>query len=484
MSESVTPTSEPAYITKLALSAAPFNNKVEAALYFGGGQAGHRLNLLLHLVRASDKVANLVAKQGYGKSTLLNQFQQRTGDEIRLCVVDAKQHVDIATILGQCLVSLGVSGDEARSTDDPLSVFKTRLAQLQRLSITPVIVIDNAELLSESLRSELEVWLGWQESNHFLLQAIIASATPFSLLDTGQSRLQIVTLPALSEMELPAYLLHRLNCVAYRGESPFVDKDIKRIFQQSSGCPAVVNQLAHQQLLGIKPVKATSDILANPIVLLLRRWTGLAIVVLALMSLLIFQDRVNSWLTAASDKPEIDDSTVIIEAEEALPTVVTAEQAQRDELADLIADIPSSDHVDELQGLESIIKPVAGAIQKQNRPAAVMVATQTQTAPTFLKQDWVMQQAASHYTFQLMGSWDREEVDDFIEQYALVGNVAVFESMRNGRIWHVLIYGSFANKKAALKASNEWPAPLNTLPSWLRRLDSVQKQIKNKAVIE
>jgi DamX protein len=484
VSESVTPTSEPAYITKLALSAAPFNNKVEAGLYYGGGQAGHRLNLLLHLVRASDKVANLVAKQGYGKSTLLNQLQQRTGDEIRLCVVDAQQHVDITAILGQCLVSLGVSSDEILSTDAPLTVFKTRLVQLQRLSITPVILIDNAALLSESLIGEISVWLGWQESARFLLQAIIASATPLLLLDYAQSRLQIVTLPALSEMELPAYLLHRLNCVAYRGESPFLDKDIKRIYQQSLGCPAVVNQLAHQQLLGIKPMKATSDILANPIVLLLRRWAGLAVVVLALMSLLIFQDTVNSWLTAATDKPEIDETTVIIEAEEVLPTVVTAEQAERDELADLIADIPSSDHVNELQGLEPTHKPVAGPIQKQNQPAAVVVVPQVQAAPIFLKQDWVLQQTTSHYTFQLMGSWDREEVYDFIEQYALVGNVAVFESMRNGRIWHVLIYGSFEDKNAALKASNGWPAPLNTLPSWLRRFDNVQQQIKNKAVIE
>jgi DamX protein len=285
-------------------------------------------------------------------------------------------------------------------------------------------------------------------------------------------------------MELPAYLLHRLNRVAYRGESPFLDKDIKRIFQQSLGCPAVVNQLAHQQLLGIKAMKSTADILANPIVLLLRRWAGLAVVVLALMSLLIFQDTVNGWLTEASDKPEIDGTTVIIEAEEVLPTVVTAEQAERDELADLIADIPSSDHINELQRLESIVKPVAGPIQKKNRSAAVAVAPQVQTAPIFLKQDWVMQQTTSHYTFQLMGSWDREEVYDFIEQYALVGNVAVFESMRNGRIWHVLIYGSFEDKKTALNASKGWPAPLNTLPSWLRRFDNVQKQIKNKAVIE
>ena len=72
MSELVTSASEPAYVVKLALSVAPFNPLIEPALFYAGGQAGHRLNLLLHLVRASNKIANLVAEQGYGKSAPLN----------------------------------------------------------------------------------------------------------------------------------------------------------------------------------------------------------------------------------------------------------------------------------------------------------------------------------------------------------------------------------------------------------------------------
>ncbi|MFT7234902.1 MAG: DamX protein, partial [Methylophagaceae bacterium] len=81
MSELVTSASEPAYVTKLALRCSPFNNDVDPTLFYANGQAGHRLNLLLHLVRASDKIGNLVAEHGYGKSTILKQLQQRTGDE-------------------------------------------------------------------------------------------------------------------------------------------------------------------------------------------------------------------------------------------------------------------------------------------------------------------------------------------------------------------------------------------------------------------
>lgn len=81
-----------------------------------------------------------------------------------------------------------------------------------------------------------------------------------------------------------------------------------------------------------------------------------------------------------------------------------------------------------------------------------------------------------------MGAWEEDEVNAFIEKYALTGDVARFTSLRKNKPWHVLIYGIYPSKQAALKASNDWPAPLNTLPTWLRRFDSVQKQIKEKGV--
>ena len=196
--------------------------------------------------------------------------------------------------------------------------------------------------------------------------------------------------------------------------------------------------------------------------------------------LLLFQDTINQWLTEVSDKAAIDDVTEIIEEEAELPIVVTQAQAERDELADLIADI-SDINEQEAAGLESIdLKKTKEPVQ---RPVSAVPAEPIVSVPDFLKQDWVMAQPVSHYTFQLMGSWEREEVYDFIDQYALVGDVAVFENMRNSQVWHVLVYGSFKDKQAALKASAAWPAPLNTLPSWLRKMSSVQQQIKDKAVI-
>jgi DamX protein len=479
MSELVTSASEPAYVTKLALRCSPFNNDVDPTLFYANGQAGHRLNLLLHLVRASDKIANLVAEDGYGKSTILKQLQQRTGDEIRLCLVNPEIHTALPAILGQCLIGLGVNSHDIETTNDPLQVFKIRLVQLKQLNITAVMLIDNADLLSVALRAEIASWIEWTGEEGFLLQAVIASKVPFVLSGAAQNRLQVVTLPALSENEVSPYLMHRLNGVGFHRDSPFFDKDLKRIYQQSQGNPDLVNQLAHQQLLGIKPVKPALALLDNWLAKMTIRWAGLAVVIVALLLLLLFQGTINDWLIADLDNVVIDEAVVVIEQETDLPLIVTQAQVERDELADLLAEIPIIDEL-ESKVVESIVlkKPA----EKTQRPV-VVTKEWVLDSPDFLKKEWVMSQPSSNYTFQLMGSWGRGEVYDFIDQYALVGDVAIFESIRNGEVWHVLVYGSFKSKQAALKASADWPAPLNTLPSWLRQLDSVQQQIKNKVVI-
>ncbi len=184
---------------------------------------------------------------------------------------------------------------------------------------------------------------------------------------------------------------------------------------------------------------------------------------------------------ASQDEIELTEQNVIDIEEPELVTVIVDndevkdnELAQREELAALLSDIP------EPEVLEQSMDQFTQADTELLEPMSEIIEPITEDH----QQDWVMQQDGSHYTFQLMGSWEKQEVHDFIDKYALAGDVAMFESMRNGRIWYALTYGVFENKQSALDASNKWPAPLNTLPSWLRRFDSVQKQIKNTVQVQ
>ncbi|MFW5451004.1 MAG: AAA family ATPase [Methylophagaceae bacterium] len=476
MTEFETSTTEPPYISRLALQSAPFHivNNIES--YYSGTQSEHRLNLLRHLVRSTDKIGIIVAQEGLGKTTLLFQLQQRAGDELRICHVDGEAQLDTNETLVSCLRQLGLDKSEIEAGDDLANLLENRLKQLRRINIRPLLLLDNGQRLSEQSLMTLSHWLSWQDGDDYLLQAVIATNSDISLADSVQSRIQMVDLPVMQEQDISAYLMFRLTSVGYQGESPFSDKDVQQIYRLSAGNPALINQLAHQQLLGLKPTSLKSSSFDFSLLKVGIRWFGVASLIVLFALLLGYQDQLNQWLTPPSKNSEIVEQSVTDVLEDAELTMVvveddkvkTNEQAQREELTSLLSEIEQ-------------VEP-----QHDVEPLAVkesIIAEESSIADIH-QQDWILQHQSSQYTFQLMGSWDKQEVMEFINKYSLEGDVAMFESMRNGRSWYAVIYGVFDSKQDALSASKDWPTPLNTLPSWLRRFDSVQKQIKSTVQVQ
>jgi DamX protein len=525
MTEFTSSQAEPSYVSRLALTSAPYNEAVDVNSFFNGKEIEQRLNLLLHLIQASNQIGFLVAPQGTGKSCLLTQLQVRADDSLRVCLIEAKSVLDTTSLLSQCLRVFGVDDSEIGLNDDATSLLKNRLLQLQKINIKPLLLIDDIDSLPAEVLKEVTSWLLWQQDETFLLQAIVSATSKMPSLSELQARIEHVDLPALNESEVAAYLMFRLTSVGYQGGFPFTDKDSKRFYQQSLGNPAALNHLAHQKLLGIRP-KLTSPVKINFSKIL--RWTGLVLLSISLVLLLIFQDKVNALFKP--EKQNIDEVIKLPELEQdELATVVveddpvlSSEQAERNELMALIEELPESDSVvnetvvelttdetpidesnievvepaekesktgpeDELEIPEDKLEVEAKAeieleekLEKQDKPEMEESSVVIEQVEEH-QQDWILQQRGTNYTFQLMGSWEHNDVSKFIEKYALTGDMAEFESLRNGRVWYALIYGVYDSKKAALDASNAWPAPLNTLPSWLRRFDSIQKQLTKKA---
>jgi len=506
MSNLTNSSAEPSYIARLALHSAPFSSAVDSHTFFNGEQIEQRLNLLFHLARSSDKVGLLMAEQGQGKTTLLTQLQHGAGDDLRVCRIDVQASLDLSTLIEQCLRAFGVDEINAKQQNEQETLLKERLLRLQNLNIRPLLLVDNVDILSSDNLATVIDWLSWQGEDEYLLHAIFTASRVMPELDNIHGRLQRVDLPSLSEKELEPYLMQRLETAGYKGELPFSAKELKQIYRHSQGCPAQVNQFSHQCLLGIKSSK-TVTMPTNMAALL--RWSGLVSLVIIFTLLLLFQDKINALFSQQDEQNEVIDQT-FNSKEEALATVVldgseviSAEQAERDELTSLLAELPTVEG--QAPQLVTPEPPVETEMVKQNKQANTELEAEAEAEavaeavvvepivearsveviePAVEKllhhqQAWIKQQQGTHYTFQLMGSWKQQEVLEFIDKYALSGDVAEFQSDRNGRVWYALIYGVYSSKKEALQASNDWPEPLNSLPSWLRRFDSVQKQIKN-----
>ncbi|PHS24065.1 MAG: hypothetical protein COA83_08690 [Methylophaga sp.] len=500
MNEFVTSSAEPGYLVPLALTTAPFNPTDDPRFFFKSEQIEQRINLLLHLIRASDKVALLFAKQGFGKSALLMQLQYSLGDDVRICRIDVEPSTEPTVLLLHCLRTLGVDDHEIQLSADHSELLRQRCQSLQNLKIKPLLLIDDAHQLSEESLAMILNCLSWQEDEQFLLQAVLTAKHTMPELNTIHGRIQRIDyFPIITETELIAYLMHRLTAAGYQGALPFKEKIVRHIFKKSAGNLELINQLAHQQLLGIKSVQGFKIFNLTTWF----KWLGVGLLGVSIILLLTFQDNINKLfspeentkfdqLSEVSPEPSIamviaDNNTSEMESlEKLLPTEagiveeektnLSAEKQGREELEALLAELP----IAEPEGIvsQAEAEKTAGTDIKQIAEEALTSPKLKEKTATDSSEQWVLQQDSNFYTFQMMGSWDEEKVNDFIEKYELTGDLVVFKSKRSGRIWYALIYGVFESKEIAQQASNTWPETLQSLPKWLRQFESVQQQIQ------
>ena len=526
---------EPKYISRLALQSNPFSAEVTEAGLYMGPEIKQRLDLVLHLLRASDKIPLLYGTNGLGKTTTLKALMNRGGDDLRFCLIQAEPSLTIQFMVSRCLQVFGAPQESTLGSNN-LQLLQQRLQQLQTLQIRPVLLIDDISKLAEPLLQQLKTWFDWQHEGNYLWRAVVTDVTA-DVMASQNERIQPLLLGPIPQQETAAYLLQRLQGVGFNGDSPFDNNALIRFHRQSSGVPAALNHLAHKFLLGQgKPVQLPFSFKFPAVSLRWDKWFGLVPLGVLFALVLFYQQQINDLFVA--DKSTIEDDVLNTDAlTEDLPMVVVDEpeeltsvaEADRQELVELLEELEQTDieaepttdsdveaaietisPTDEvepepeqevaadvlLDPVEIIEQPsqtadseesIADVVTVNDDSSSEIEKVTSETAfsdlvdTTLKDKEWIMQQSATDFTFQLMGTWDRSEVDSFVEKNELTGNVAVFESMRNGEVWYAVIYGVYPSKQVAMRDSQQWSSPLNKISPWLRRYDGVQKQIIDKA---
>jgi len=98
-----------------------------------------------------------------------------------------------------------------------------------------------------------------------------------------------------------------------------------------------------------------------------------------------------------------------------------------------------------------------------------------------LPSSWMKQQAADHYTIQLISSVDRDTLVRFINRYKLADQVAYYHKKVDGKTWHALVYGVYPSTASARKAIAELSAKLQRNKPWVQKLGTIQQAIDDPA---
>lgn len=121
------------------------------------------------------------------------------------------------------------------------------------------------------------------------------------------------------------------------------------------------------------------------------------------------------------------------------------------------------------------IAPVATVKSAAVKPAAI--PRQIDWSP-YQSDKWISGLSKNYFTLQLMASHEEQGIRDFLGKHGVNSQYAVYSTQKDGRDWHVVIYGTYQTREFADAARKNLPSYLKNLNPWIRSLADVQKSIQ------
>ena len=196
----------------------------------------------------------LVAPPGLGKTTLLHAFLadiRATARTVYLFNIDGE--CTPKELIGSVLRDLGIV--PANTTSDLYDQLNASLAEEARAGRIVVVVVDEAQNLSESALEFLRILSNFETASAKLIHIVMAGQPQLSeklmqpnLVQLRQRITTVCHIEPLSAEETRAYIEHRLQLAGYQGKPLFSQGAMSLIAAASGGTPRTINTLCFNSL--------------------------------------------------------------------------------------------------------------------------------------------------------------------------------------------------------------------------------------------
>ena len=354
------------------------------------------VDTLKHHLQFSDLILIVEGDLGSGKTTLFRRLIQSEADNLFQMNLHAEATDTLVQIQQKMSIHLKDQGN-ANYLDE-------NLKNLKVFDQTPVIIIDDAHVLSDTTLQELIRYQKQLETEQQVQLKILLLAnkgmakTIEDISDLQRSQLFIQEMPALTEKQIGAFIQHKFSLAGYNQVSQLDDDSLQQIFKKSLGQPGQVMQQAVIQLEKItrkNTRKALFSFSPKPVYLLAAALLVAAVAIAAYLLSTPTPEQITTP-TAVIPQPVIQQpakqqtalpaDTVIAETDE---TASDETPAQIDETADPIIEQAASDSLTqpeqppvETTAPAETVEDVTSAIATPPQPPAPAIPAQPVTVKT------------------------------------------------------------------------------------------------------
>jgi general secretion pathway protein A len=206
------------------------------------------LSSLWYAIREGRGFMGLIADPGMGKTTLLFQLLQRLRRTSARTVFLFQTCCDSSDLIRYLLHDIGISpAPDVASMHHQLNDVLVREARSGRQF---VLIIDEAQNLSEPVLESIRLLSNFETSQGKLLQIILAGQRQLIGTLTKPGMLQLTQrisvanfLDPLDAEEVTQYIRHRLGVAGYMGKPLFTTDALQMIAQESGGTPRHINNI-------------------------------------------------------------------------------------------------------------------------------------------------------------------------------------------------------------------------------------------------
>lgn len=505
-----------AYLRYYQLERDPFSDQGISGLFFPGGERKKAVDTLLHFSRYGSAPLFLSAADGYGKTTILNEFARSVEADVDVVIVTVEMLLSEQQMLDQILQAFGLMHQPG--TEDWVQLGEWAAEQSAR-DRHVVFCIDNVEHLEKEFVANLLKLAVDTEPGC----KIIFAGEPDAglLLETTVEQqglmLNSLALCAFTRQHVAEYVAYRLRAAGYRGDFPLSDMQLQAAAMRSRGSISQLNNVLRDMLIaGIDPEKAATSprfpasnlILAAALagVTLYFGWQGLdrrAEPVVGPITL----EAVDSLPETASVKDSHQSHDTEAVATEPVREVSLESTSLAGENSQAVSEnkVESTGSALAEMSASVAIASTAGSVRPGTDEQIVVSSVEQQVA---LQQDTVRRgqpgtnsqnkeavKAVSPvhqrlqtwpdlgYALQVFGTHNAQRARKLVEQYYGETDLLFYETRHNGKPWYVVINGPYTGRQAAQENIRQLPDGLQRLRPWPRNIASIKSDIERYKVM-